>query len=337
MKEKFGNLPNGEIASLYTISRGALRAQISDLGATLVRLFVPDRSGAPADVVLGYDSPAEYLAGTCYFGATIGRNANRIGNATFVLNGKTYAMPANEGPNNLHSGPDGYELRLWEVIRHTENTLDLGLHSPHNDQGLPGNADIRVSYIMEQDGLRIVYSAVSDRDTIFNMTNHSYFNLRGHNHPEAAMEQVLSMPARCFQLTDAAGTPTGEMQAVAGTPMDFRVPKPLGQDLEADYTPLALRGGYDHNYEVFCNPCATLSDPVSGRTMSVYTDCPGVQLYTGNYTDETGKGGQRYPRRSGVCLETQFYPDANHNPQWPQPICPAGKKYFSETKYAFHW
>lgn len=337
MKELFGLTPSGEEAFLYTISCGSLKAVVSDFGATLVRLFVPDSQGNLDDVVLGFDSPAEYAASTTYFGATVGRNANRIGSACVVIDGTTYSLPHNDGRNNLHSGPDGYSYRLWKVEKQTENGIVFSLHSPHLDQGFPGNAHIRVTYTLEADGIRITYEAVSDRDTIFNMTNHSYFNLRGHNHPEAAMEQVLSMPARFFTPADAESIPTGVCQSVEGTPMDFRVPKALGQDLEANFAPLHLQQGYDHNFEVFCNPCATLSDPVSGRTMSVYTDCPGIQLYSGNYTDETGKGSQRYPRRSGVCLETQFYPDANHNPQWPQPVVAAGKKYYSETKYAFHW
>lgn len=337
MKEFFGKTPNGDSAYLYTISCGNLKAVLSDFGATLVRLFVPDSQGQIADVVLGFDSPAEYAASGTYFGATVGRNANRIGGASIVLDNKTYSLSANDGENNLHSGPDGYSYRLWNVEKHTENAIVFSLHSPHLDQGFPGNADIAVTYTLEADGLKITYDAVSDRDTLFNMTNHSYFNLRGHNHPESAMEQVLCMPARFFNPADSASIPTGVCQDVEGTPMDFRTPKPLGRDIGADFEPLHLQKGYDHNFEVFCNPCATLSDPVSGRSVAVYTDCPGIQLYSGNYTDETGKGGQVYPARSAVCLETQFYPDAIHNPQWPQPITPAGQKYHSETKYSFSW
>lgn len=335
MREIFGTLPNGQTAHIYTISNGALRARITDLGATLVSLFVPDRHGNCEDVVLGFDAPDGYLRSSAYLGATVGRNANRVRNACFVHNGTTWVMPANEAPNSLHSGPDGYERRLWQVESHTENALALCLRSPHGDQGFPGNATIRVCYRMEADGLRILYDAVSDRDTVFNFTNHSYFNLAGHDKPEKAMDQVLMMPARFFCPDDAQNIPTGELRDVAGTPMDFRTPKPLSQDIHADYEPLHLQKGYDHNFEVFCTPCAILTDPYSGRSMAVITDRPGVQLYTANFTDEIGKQGIHYPQRSGVCLETQYYPDSVNHPEWPQPFCKAGKKYHSETKYRF--
>lgn len=337
MKEFFGPTPDGRCASLYTLSCGQMRAVVSDFGATLVRLFVPDRQGNMADVVLGFDQPADYAASDACLGATVGRNANRIGTASIVVGNKTYALIPNDGENNLHSGPDGYHIRLWQVQSHSDRSITFTLHSPHLDQGFPGNADLSVTYTLASDRLTVRYEGIADRDTVFNMTNHSYFNLAGHDRPEKAMAQVLSMPARHFTPANAQSIPTGECRSVAGTPMDFRTPKPLCQDVDADYKPLYLQKGYDHNFEVFCNPCATLSDPTSGRTMSVYTDCPGVQLYTANYTNCTGKGGQHYPPRSGVCLETQFYPDALHQPQWIQPIVPAGKKYISETTYRFDW
>lgn len=337
MKDFFGQTPNGDSAHLYTISCGSIKAMVTDFGATLVRLYVPDCQGKVEDIVLGYDDVTGYATNAGYLGATVGRNANRIGGAVIVIGSKTYSLTANNGANNLHSGPDGYSHRLWNVVKHTENAIVFSLHSPHLDQGFPGNADVQVTYTMEPDGLKIAYDAISDRETVFNMTNHTYFNLRGHNHPEHAMEQVLSMPARFFTPADAGSIPTGVCQSVEGTPMDFRIPKPLGQDIGADFEPLHLQKGYDHNFEVFCNPCATLSDPVSGRSMAVYTDCPGMQLYSANYTNVIGKGGQPYPARCGVCLETQFYPDAIHNPQWPQPVFAAGKKYHSETKYSFSW
>ena len=337
MKEIFGTLTNGQTANLYTISCGNITAKITDIGATLVQLFIPDQNGQLSDVVLGFDDPAAYIASGTYFGATVGRNANRVKNACFVLNNKTWVMPANEGRNSLHSGPYCFKDRIWEVVSHTPNALILTLHSPHGDQGFPGNADIRVTYTLEPDGIRIAYDAVCDQDTVFNFTNHSYFNLAGHDKPEKAMDQILTMPARFFTPADSESIPTGEKRAVAGTPMDFRTPKPIGRDLGIDYDALNLQGGYDHNFEVFCNPCAILSDPESGREMAVYTDCPGVQFYCGNYTDEVGKGGVHYPKRSGICLETQFYPDAVNHPEWPQPFCKAGKKYHAETKYRFTW
>ena len=335
MKEFFGTLPDGQTASLYTISCGRLTACITDLGATLVRLMVPDRSGIPADVVLVFDKPDDYLASTTYLGATIGRNGNRIGGAAFTLNGKEYRTPANEGPNNLHSGPDGYDRRLWTVKLQENDRITLSLSSPNGDQGFPGNAEIEVTYRLTNDALNIRYEAVCDQDTVFNLTNHSYFNLAGHTRTDAAMNQILTIPGRFFNPDDAESIPTGELRSVAGSPMDFRSPKPIGRDINEDYDALNLQGGYDHNYEVFCNPAAILYSPESGREMAVYTDCPGVQFYAGNYLNDQGKDGVYYHKRSGICLETQFYPDALHHPEWPQPITPAGEKYISETSYRF--
>ncbi|MGM9589563.1 MAG: aldose epimerase family protein [Faecousia sp.] len=337
MKEFFGTLPNGETASLYTISCGGLTAALTDYGATLVRLFVPDAAGNAADVVLGFDDANGYRAANgSFFGATVGRNANRIGGASFSLNGKTVTLTPNENSNNLHSGMDYFHLRLWKVISVTDTAVTFELESPHGDQGFPGNATIQVTYALDADGgLHIRYDAVSDQDTVFNLTNHSYFNLAGHDKGEAAMAQLLCIPGRFFNPDDAESIPTGELRSVDGTPMDFRGPKPIGQDIGQDYEPLKLQGGYDHNWEVYCNPCATLTDPVSGRSMAVYTDCPGIQFYAGNFLNETGKGGTHYGKRTGVALETQFWPDALHHSEWSQPITKAGEKYHSETIYRF--
>ena len=337
MKKSFGMLPSGKAASLYTITGGGLTACITDFGATLVSLFVPDRDGKLSDVVLGYDSAAEYLEKPGYLGSTVGRNANRIAGSKFVLNGKTVALVPNEGENSLHSGVDSYCFRLWKLQDHTENTVSFLLDSPNGDQGFPGNATIRVEYaLLPQGQLQITYDAVSDEDTVFNLTNHSYFNLAGHENPQLAMGMELSMPARHFAFADAESIPTGEERDVAGSPMDFREPKPIGRDIEEDYDALHLQHGYDHNFEVYCNPAATLHDPVSGRTMLVVTDCPGIQFYSGNFLEgQTGKGGVKYTYRGGIALETQFYPNSVNNPAWKQPFVKAGERYHSCTKYIF--
>ena len=338
MCKKFGVLPNGEVASLYTIRSGKMTAVFSDLGATLVKLFVPDRDGHLSDVVLGFDDPKSYYESGTFFGAVVGRNANRIGGASFVLNGKHYQMDKNDnGENNLHSGYDFYKNRIWDVLSVTENAIIFVLKSPSGDQGFPGNAKILVEYTLEQGNtLRIVYRAVCDEDTVFNFTNHSYFNLAGHDKPEKAMEQILTMPARFFTPSNAMYIPTGEKRDVAGTALDFRTPKAIGRDVDSGEEAVRLQSGYDHNFEVFTSPCAILRDPESGRTMSVSTDCPGIQLYSGNFLEgETGKDGVTYCRRGGVCLETQYYPNALNNPQWPQPITRAGEEYRSETSFAF--
>ena len=338
MTKSFGTLPNGQQASLYTIACGSLKAQITDYGATLVRLWVPDKAGRLADVVLGYDDVGGYRSGTCYFGATVGRNANRIGGAAFELNGKTFRLADNDNGNNLHSGPDGYSHRMWEVEFFGENVLVLRLDSPDGDQGFPGNATIRVTYELDPMGaLHISYDADCDQDTVFNLTNHSYFNLSGHDKPEAAMEQLLTIPGSTFCPDDARNIPTGEERDVEGTPFDFRKPKAIGQDIDADYEPLKLQGGYDHNFEVYTNPCAILSAPDGSRSMIVYTDLPGIQFYSGNYIEgEAGKDGVVYGKRSGVALETQYYPNALNNPEWDQPTTPKGEHYHSETVYWFY-
>lgn len=337
MRKPFGVLPDGRQATLYTISRGNMTARITDYGATLVSLIVPDPKGNLADVVLGFDDCNGYRTGDGYLGATVGRNANRVGGAAFSLNGKQVQLEQNDNGNNLHSGSDCYAFRLWKLEKQEASSIVFSLYSPNGDQGFPGNAQIAVRYSLEPGGvLRIVYDAVSDLDTVFNLTNHTYFNLAGHDKPELAMNQVLSMPARFFNADDAENIPTGELRSVEGTPMDFREPKPIGRDIDAPYDALHLQYGYDHNFEVFTDPCAILSDPVSGRTMAVSTDCPGVQFYSGNFLPgDVGKDGVVYSRRGGIALETQYYPDSVNHPEWPQPFVKAGVPYHSETKYIF--
>ena len=339
MKTEFGTLPNGITAFLYTLTGGGLTATVTDYGAHLVSLLVPDQNGNIDDVVLGFDDANSYRTGNGgYLGAIVGRNANRIKNASFILDDTKIRLTANEGSHSLHSGPNGFHLRLWDVVQASGNSITFHLHSPKGDQGFPGNADIYVTYSLERDGvLRIRYDGLCDRDTVLNMTNHSYFNLAGHQNTGAAMAQELIIPGRFFNPDDAENIPTGELRSVAGTPMDFREPKAIGRDINTAYEPLDLQNGYDHNWEVFCNPCAILRDPASGREMAVSTDCPGIQFYAGNFLNETGKGGISYGFRQGVALETQFYPDSVNHPEWPQPFVKAGQHYRSETTYKFSW
>ena len=237
MKETFGILPSGEAASLYTISCGGLTAAVTDYGANLVRLLVPDKNGVTADVVLGCDDCNGYrVTNGAALGATVGRNSNRLKGASFRLGDTDYFLPKNEGNNNLHSGPDFFFQRMWKLVEHTPASVTLELNSPDGDQGFPGNATIRVTYALDDcGGLHIRYDAVSDKDTVFNLTNHSYFNLAGHQHTDKAMEQLLTIPGRFFNPDDAENIPTGELRSVEGTPMDFRTPKAIGRDIEADY------------------------------------------------------------------------------------------------------
>ena len=337
MSKFFGTLPSGEEAALYTISCGQISVSVTNYGASLVSVLVPDRDGKLADVVLGYDDANGYRTGDAFLGAVVGRNCNCIKDARFPLNGKTVQLAPNEGSNSLHSGPDCFHLRMWDVVSVSDSAITLALYSPNGDQGFPGNADIRVTYALEPGGiLKISYDALCDKDTVFNMTNHSYFNLAGHDQTDAAMDQILTLPGRFFNPDDAESIPTGLLQDVAGTPMDFRTPKPIGRDINADFEPLHLQGGFDHNWEVFTAPCAILEDPRSGRTMAVITDRPGIQFYAGNFLNEDGKGGVHYGKRSGIALETQYYPDSLNHPEWPRPITAAGERYHSETIYKFN-
>lgn len=340
--ERFGETPDGSQVDLYTLTNeNGVSASFTNLGGIWVSMMVPDKDGKLADVVLGYDTVEKYLVNSPHLGAIIGRNANRIGNAAFTLNGSRYELYANDGPNNLHSAPAFYRTRIWEVELDESSLgsrVSFSLNSPDMDQGYPGNAQITVSYTLtDENSVMIHYHMVSDQDTVANFTNHSYFNLAGHEKPELAAAQELTIPGRFFLPDDAESIPTGMLQPVAGTPMDFRARKPICRDISADFAPLKLQGGYDHNWEVFCNPCAVLHDPQSGRTMSVITDRPGVQFYAGNFISETGKGGVYYGTHSGIALETQFYPDCIHHSDWPQPTAKAGEPVHSETVYRFAW
>lgn len=336
MQKEFGRLPDGSTAYLYTIRSGKLEAHISDLGATIQRLYVPDANGALSDVVLGFDNPTDYIKSGTFFGAVVGRNCNRTKEGRFTLNGKTYQMGVNDGKNNLHSGPDYFKNRLWTVESISANAITLFLESPDGDQGFPGNAKLRVTYTLQNDTLTVTYDAICDQDTVFNLTNHSYFNLCGHEKPEKAMDMLLSMSARFFTAADNQSIPTGECRPVDGTPMDFHRAKPIGRDINEEYDALIFQKGYDHNFDAAINPCAILTDPESGRSMTVVTDCPGLQFYSGNFLQgEIGKDGVSYTHRGGICLETQYFPNSLNQPEWPQPITKAGQPYHSETKFIF--
>ena len=336
MEEPFGTLPDGSDVSLYTIEGHGLKAVLCPVGATLVRLYVPDRNGRYDDVVLGYQNAAAYQSDWMNIGAIVGRCANRIRGGVFELNGSTYTLEQNNMGNNLHSGPNFYSHRRWKVEQHTQAGITFYLESPDGDQGFPGNAKIRATYQLKAPmTLSLQIQAVSDQDTVFNLTNHSCFNLRGHQFPEAAMEQVLMLPSSRFLPCDDTFVPTGEIREVTGTPMDFRIPKPIGRDIEADYIPLRNSNGYDHSYPLEGNLCACLSDPISGRVLEVHTDSPCIHVYSGNFIDIDGKDNVHYCDRAGVSLETQFYPDAVHHPQWPQPIAKAKELWTSKTDFIF--
>ena len=332
----FGLSHKGKQTHLYTIRNDKITAKITDFGATLVQLWVPDKDGNLADVVLGYEEAMGYVENDCYFGATVGRNCNRIKDGRFMIGNKTVQLYTHDNGNSLHSMPNGFNHRVWQLEEHKEEQITFSLHSPDGDQGFPGNADIRVTYSLEGMSLVVTFDAISDKDTVFNFTNHSAFNLAGHQNTHLAMGQILTLPGEIFTPADEQSITTGEERPVAGTPMDFRTGKPIGQDIDADYEPLRFQFGYDHNFAVKDGIAAILYDPSSGRKMTISTDCPGVHFYSGNYmADFKGKNGAIYAKRSGLCLETQFYPDAVHKPQWLQPITKANDPYHSVTKFMF--
>ena len=343
MKQRsFGTGKNGEAATLYTFeNKNGMVMEVSDFGATLYSLIVPDKDNNPCDVVLGYDNPDGYMgpSGTG-FGATIGRNGNRIGKARFVLNGKTYELDKNNNGNNLHSGLDYYHHRMWAVKETTENSITFSLHSPDGDQGYPGTFDVDVTYTLTEDNaIQIDYRGVPQADTIVNMTNHSYFNLNGHA-SGSILEQEMWVDADAFTATDDELIPTGEIIPVEGTPMDFRTKKKIGRDIGENYEALVFGGGYDHNWCLNNNgkfaKVIEMSSDVSGITMEVYTDLPGVQIYSGNFLDEEkGKDGIVYHHRQGICFETQHYPDAINHDNFPSPVVKAGEEYRTRTVYKF--
>ena len=303
---------------------------LTDAGAAVVCLFFRG-----TDVVLGWDTAQEYFPNPGSFGATVGRSANRIGAAAFTLNGRRYELAKNDGENNLHSGPDGYHNRQWTAKEVTANRAVFCLDSPDGDQGYPGRLRVSVTYTLEDDdSVHIVYEGVSDADTVVNLTNHAYFNLNGHK-AGTAMGHRLRINADAFTPVAPGLIPTGELRKVEGTPFDFRTAKPIGRDSGADDEQLRLGGGYDHNFalqgEGF-RTAAELTGDKTGITLTVETDCPGVQLYTGNFLNGArGKGGAAYEKRSAVCLETQYFPNAVNEPGFASPVVKAGVPFRSET------
>lgn len=342
-KERFGAMPDGKEISLYTITNShGLSASVTDLGAIWVRMLAPDRDGNFDDVLLGYDGGDGYLVNGPHLGSVVGRVANRTGGACFHLDGKEYLLAKNDGENNLHSGPDYFDKRLWEAaVGADERSVMFSLESPDGDQGYPGNARISVIYrLTEEDCLEITYHASCDQATPMNLTNHAYFNLAGQGNGNVLSQKVRIL-ADFFTPNSADSIPTGEIRTVAGTPMDFRGEKALGREIDADFSQLKNARGYDHNWCLsheagVYSLAVTARDEGNGRLMEVYTDLPGVQLYTANWLDhEAGKNGAVYGPREAFCFETQFYPDSLNKPQFMSPIIRAGEVFTTKTGYRF--
>jgi aldose 1-epimerase len=339
-KQPFGKTSDGVAIDLYTLADGKIEARITNYGGIIVSLRTPDRNGNLDDVVLGYDSFEGYRANPAYFGAIIGRYANRIAHGSFQLDGKTYSIPKNNGDNALHGGIRGFDKVVW-TAREIRNGIELSHVSKDGDQGFPGTLTATVRYTLDAGALQIDYSASSDKDTVLNLTNHSYFNLAGQGKGEV-LGHVVKIDASRFTPVDATLIPTGELKSVEGTPFDFRTPHAIGERIDAKDEQLHLGLGYDHNF-VLDHPdgqlaeAAEVYEPTTGRILRVLTTQPGVQLYTGNHLDGsiTGKQGIVYKPRFAFCLETQHFPDSPNHPDFPSTVLKPRQKFHSVTVFQF--
>ena len=340
----FGKTREGVAVSIYTLTnKNGLTARITNYGGRVVSLTAPDRSGKMADVVLGFDSLDGYLQNPGpFFGALIGRYGNRIGHARFTLEGRVYQLDRNDGENSLHGGARGFDKRVWTSRELPDGSLELTYLSADGEEGYPGNLRATVTYhLTDANELRIDYAASTDKDTVVNLTNHSYFNLKGAGTGDILDHRVM-LNADRFTPVDAGLIPTGELRAVAGSPFDFRSATAIGTRIEANDEQLKIGKGYDHNWVLNRSGnglalAARVEEPSTGRILEIRTTEPGVQFYTGNFLDGTikGKGGKVYGRRSGFCLETQHFPDSPNKPAFPSTELKPGQKYQSTTVFRF--
>lgn len=337
----FGVMPDGTPVDLITLTQGNLSCELITYGGAVRSLIVPDCDGHPTDVVLGLDTLEDYRSQDKYLGAIVGRYANRIADASFCLNGKEYPLAANNGPNHLHGGLEGFNSQVWTVESKEANRVVLSRISPDGEEGYPGTLSVQVTYTLTDDSLEIDYQARCDQDTICNLTNHSYFNLAGHN-SGLINEQYVQINAASYTPTFPGSIPTGQIMPVDGTPMDLRQACRIGDHVDDDFPQLIMAGGYDHNW-VIDGPFGTLRPAAAawceetGITMEVLTTMPGVQFYTANFLEgcPNGKDGAPYGNRSAFCLETQYYPDSPHHENFPSPILRAGEIYRHKTIYRF--
>jgi aldose 1-epimerase len=347
IRQTFGTLPDGTPIDSFVLAHPAgLEARVMSYGGTLISLRAPDRYGALADVVLGFDSLAPYLAGHPYFGSLIGRYGNRIAGGWFQLRGTTYHLARNDGPNHLHGGWKGFDKVVWNAHPKTapgEVAVELGYLSHHGEEGYPGHLDVTVVYTLTDRGeLRIDYTATTDRPTVVNLTQHAYFNLAGSG---VILDHVLRLDAERFLPVDRGLIPTGRPRSVRGTPMDFTRPTPIGARIDADDEQLGFaHGGYDHTWVLDReraggppSPAAEVYEPGSGRVLTVATTQPGIQFYSGNFLDGSlrGKGGQVYGKHHGFCLEPQHFPNSPNEPDFPSTVLLPGDTYRHTTTYGF--
>jgi aldose 1-epimerase len=343
-KQPFGKTADGTPVDLYTLTNSkGVRVAITNYGGIVVSLFTPDRNGNSGDIVLGFERLEDYLKGHPYFGAIIGRYGNRIAKGRFTLDGVEYKLAQNNGENHLHGGLVGFDKKVWKARDFVDaegQHLELRYTSPDGEEGYPGNLDVTVTYSLnEQNQLRIDYVATTDKPTVVNLTNHSYFNLAGEGD---ILGHLLRLNADYFTPVDAGLIPTGELRPVKGTPFDFTEPTPIGARIEQDDEQLRYGRGYDHNFVLrggggSLAEAAEVYEPKTGRVLRVLTTEPGVQFYTGNFLDGTlrGKYGRVYHRRTGFCLETQHFPDSPNKPHFPTTVLRPGQTYRSTTIYEF--
>lgn len=337
----WGATAAGKPVELFTLTNAkGIKAQITNYGGIIVAIKVPDKAGEIADVVLGFDSLAPYLRKHPHFGCLTGRYANRIGGARFTLDGVEYLVTANSGKNHIHGGKVNFATIVWEArILAEENALELRYTSADGEEGFPGKLDCRVTYTLtETNELQIRYHATTDKPTVVNLTNHSYFNLAGEGSGDVLGHELM-IPAEQFTATDDALIPTGELDSVLGTALDFSTPHLIGERIESTFKPLLQGKGYDHNYVLkgqAMKLAARARDPQSGRIMEVFTTEPGVQLYTSNHLKGVaGKSGHIYEKRHGFCLETQKFPDSPNKPQFPSASLRPGETYLHQTTFKF--
>lgn len=334
---------NDQAVNLYTLKNAAgMEVCITNFGGRLVSVMVPNKEGIMTDVILGFDNIADYQNIPTDFGASIGRYANRINQGKIVIDGVEYQLPQNNYGHCLHGGPEGWQNKVYEAKQLNNKQLELVLNSPDGDNNFPGNVTAKVIYTLTEDNaIDIAYEATTDKKTIINMTNHAYFNLNG-NPAVQGMNQILYIASDSITPVDDTFMTTGEMMAVAGTPFDFNTPKAIEQDIQADNEQLIFGKGYDHNWVLrtkgdITQIAAKLTSPITGISMEVYTNEPGVQVYTGNFLDGTitGKKGIVYAQRASVCLETQHYPDTPNKAHWPSVLLEPEETYRSQCIYKF--
>ena len=342
----FGRMPDGIQVDKLTLRDGAFSCEIITYGGAVRSLVVPDRDGNPVDVALGFDTLEDYRNQDKYIGALVGRYANRVGGARFTLNGVEYKLAANDGKNSLHGGNVGFDKQVWTVEGLTDNSATLSLTSPDMQEGYPGTLKVEVTYTLADGALRIDYRAESDKDTVCNLTNHSYFNLSGHDTGSVESQDIKLFASR-YTPTVPGSIPTGEIAPVDGTFMDLRHTQPIGACIDEDFDQLTMAGGYDHNWVIDgCDGTGCQDTPRQAAwawspdtciVMECFTTMPGVQFYAGNFLDgcPAGKGGAPYGKRHGFCLETQFYPDSPNQPEFPSCVLRAGEEYRGTTVYRF--